>query len=49
MSIVATTHQERGAITIHVAIALTALIAFSAFVVDYGRDVGQPPAGAEFG
>src|SRR4051794_26772168 len=36
MSIVATTAQERGAITIHVAIALAALIAFSAFVVDYG-------------
>ena len=36
MSIVETAHRERGAITIHVAIALMALIAFSAFVVDYG-------------
>ena len=27
---------ERGAITIHVSIALIALLAFSAFVIDYG-------------
>ena len=30
------TEAERGAITIHVAIALMALLVFSSFVIDYG-------------